>query len=1196
MFDKISNKHLQVGAKSWRPLAAGDPKKRGGITANRGVFICNLHNQQQQASPAPDHNPTSPLHEPSIHQELPVNQEFDQTPGVHFASPHDSVPASAHSHHSGMVPSHHSEIAPSHHSGLASSHHSGLAPSHHSATHSVMSGISGRDLMANHSTAEELVPLPPQEDRPSTADLDAAVTEGILMRTREDIEEQERALAELQKAQELLALRESEIRSKEEAFQLMLEAEKIRIEEDAKMAQEAADRAACEAQLKAEAEQRAIVEQIERERKEAEREKEERQRELEDQQRENEERQREIQEKQREIQEKEQAMLVELENERQRLAEEAKQTLEENIREQRRREEEARLEEQMARIRAEEEARTEREEQIAAEQRAKEEAKRAMCNRIHERENALRTAVFEHQRQWNRPMAPFSPLPIRELNPVSYAQAYSSPDVYAYSLPPSPSMPRSPLFVPPEVKHAARVQQQKYEAALKRQEEERRIKEEQSKTAQLEAQLKAAADQLAAEQEQAERVKREHLAKIEELQRRTRATEQAKREELQEAELKKERERLLEKSNAVDLAIRQEWEAKRREEEEEIMKRERERVARLQAEQAAGKHYSSSQSGQSDDDETAARKRGAEAATYFMAKQALSRPLRTRKLSTSHLPTKSTLATVRQRRASYTETPPLVTNLSTSHKLTSPGSGFMVFSFDEVPGYAHDVMKEVESSYIMDVDQAPALDFLRHTEEGKSLARLGQLAAVQALVKVAQEIRADAIIKLTTQGPVAIKSNQVNFSARGLAVTLKFPSPDKVLHHTPTASMYHAGQSTKDVVKSVHNPAASAPVRALQTPALSMKSEPFDISSPKVTSLRTKLDHPTLSSDVGLEHSGQTPTWKFRIVPPSVSSKSSSPLIQASDVPAVASSSPLEKTTSSSPDTALPSPPNFTQPASTSSPKTQRSSREVARSRAQSVSRASTAASSSRHHSPVMPNESEPVEEPAVGPAKAPSANTPTSRSPVVKSVQEPAVCQTPRVISKPAEFERATKSPKSRYAATPATRTVSSPRESPRSNRHSYPSEPITPASPKPIRSSSRPRSILRQSSPSRAPSGRAQRADESPPPDPKSSFPSSPEARSKRYSATQVPLPDTPHQSHRLSVPKTPRQIPLPDSPESRRSVHFPDVWIGDHWDHRSPSMGSLVAPLTPKVDAYRSRQQSISSKDFGKYLFFIFLIKSR
>ncbi|EGG10396.1 uncharacterized protein MELLADRAFT_94374 [Melampsora larici-populina 98AG31] len=1158
MFDKLSQKHLQVGAKSWRPLAAGDPQKRGGITANLGVFVSNVHHQPPQPkTPAPPQTPAPPLSEHSFHPEPLVDHEFEPPPeaAVHFASPHDSVPASSrHSQHGG------------------------------GAAHSVASGITGRE-MGNHDNATIDQPSQPSnvEMMPSNAELDAAVTEGILMRTRQDIEEQERALAELQKAQELLALRESEIRIKEEAFQQMLDAERIRIEEDARIAQEAADRAASEALLKAEAEQQAKSEEIERERQAHQREIEERQREIH-------ERQREMQDRQREIEEKEQAMILQLEEEKQRLADEAKAALEENIREQRRLEEEARLEEELARIRAEEQARAELAEKIAAEEEAKVMAKRAARARLEQREDALRAFHVSHI--YHEP--PVSQPVLREFNPISYAQAYSSPSVYAYSLPPSPILPLSPLFVPDEVKQAAQAQRQKYESEKKRREEEQRVEEERLKTLQLEAQLKAATEQLAAEQEQAHRAQLEHKAKIEELERRTRAVEARRFEALQEADFKKERERL-DEENA--LTIRKEWEAKRREDEEEMIRKERAEVAKLQAEQAAAKQHPSSPSAaggsSSDDGMTDAKKRGAQAASYFMAKQALSKPLRSRRVSTSH----HTVG--RQRRASYTESPMLSSS--------SPGSGFMVFSFDEIPGYSHDAIGEVESSYIMDVSQTPALEFLHKTDEGRRLASQGQWSAVEALVKLAEELNADAIIKLTSQRPVLINENQVNFSATGLAVSVKFPSPDRLKHRTP--SFVPKGSSL------YNHPTASAPVRALQTPALSLKSEPFDVGSPK--NFHQSLPRIRFDLDSLIEQSSekrkqrperrQTPAFELNVVPPSNSSKCSTPNVEDKRPSPLNSPSPSEQARE-----ALPHPPNFTSPinpASSTSPAMPQVPCETCSSSAhQGVGTVHDSAVNSPRHST-----STNVHHPAEPPSR--KAIPPTIESAAVKSAAP--VAPAPSVTRAPSTTEHSRPHQFSARQATPATSKAYPPLPSEASSRSSTPSCSSAETPPhdrreredlhgtESYRMADRSTSRHRNRS-----SSVATRASEpgsrsvSSPSSPKQTFASSEKEPSrsqnhsrassksyKRYSATQVPLPMTPEERRRSYESsagagggrrkgdddrlKTPRMVPLPDSPrespnrgQARRSVHFPDVWIGDQWDSHSPAMASLRNPMTPRV----------------------------
>lgn len=1169
MFDKLSQKHLQVGAKSWRPLAAGDPQKRGGITANLGVFVSNVHHQPlQPKTPAPAQTPAPAPSEHSFHPEPLVDHEFEPPPeaAVHFASPHDSVPASSrHSQHGG------------------------------GNAHSMASGLTGREI-GNHdnSNMDQASQTMNVEVMPSNDELDAAVTEGILMRTRQDIEEQERALAELQKAQELLALRESEIRTKEEAFQQMLDAERLRIEEDARIAQEAADRAASEALLKAEVEQQAKSEEIERERQAHQREIEERQREIH-------ERQREMQDRQREIEEKEQAMLLQLEEEKQRLADEAKTALEENIREQRRLEEEARLEEELARIRAEEQARTELAEKIAAEEEAKVMAKRAARARLEEREDALRALHVSHI--YHEP--PVSQPILREFNPISYAQAYSSPSVYAYSLPPSPVLPLSPLFVPEEVKQAAQAQKQKYELEKKRREEEQRVEEDRLKTLQLEAQLKAATEQLAAEQEQALRAQLEHKAKIEELERRTRAVEARRFEALQEADFKKERERL-DEENA--LTIRKEWEAKRRAAEEEMIRKERAEVARLQVEQAAAKQHPSSPSAaggsSSDDGMTAAKKRGAQAASYFMAKQALSKPLRSRRVSTSHQ------TTGRQRRASYTESPVLSS--------TSPTSGFMVFSFDEIPGYAHDVLQEVESSFIMDVSQTPALEFLRKTDEGRRLASKGQWFAVQALVKLAEELHADAIIKLTSQNPVLINDNQVNFSATGLAVTIKFPSPDRVKHYTPSFGPKRA---------SIYNhPTASAPVRALQTPALSLKSEPFDVSSPK----NFHQSIPRIRFDLGslLERSSekhekrperrQTPAFEMHVVPPSNSSKCSTPNAEDKGPSPLSSPAPSEQAAE-----ALPHPPNFTSP-SASSAKLQTTCETCSSPNHQGVGTVYDPVADSPYHSTTTN-----VHHPAESPPRKPSP--PTIKSPAIKSAASQSVASAQSVTRAPSTTEHSRPHQSSSRQAAPATKSnVYPPLPSEASSRSSTPSCSSAETPPRDRRemedlygtesrrmadrSTSRARN--RSSSVAARTSEPGSRSVSSPP-SPKQTFTSSEKEPSrshnhsrassksyKRYSATQVPLPMTPEERRRSYESsagggggrrkgdddrlKTPRMVPLPDSPREspnkgqRRSVHFPDVWIGDQWDSHSPAMASLRTPMTPKIGrSLYEQQEPVRSK---------------
>lgn len=372
------------------------------------------------------------------------------------------------------------------------------------------------------------------------------------------------------------------------------------------------------------------------------------------------------------------------------------------------------------------------------------------------REDALRASHIQQQRRFAIHMASIPSPVIRELNPISYAQAYSSPSVYAYSLPPSPIVPFSPFFVPEDVKHAARAQRKKSETEQKLRDEEQERCEHRLKTAELEAKLKATTEQLAREQEQADRTQREHEIKIREMERRSQESDlkrleaarevELKRLELnREAEFKQERQRLTDEQGSEDLVSLQRREIIRRQAEEEIVKRGRAQIARLKAEAGVGQS-SSSQSGPStihgDDEALAAKKRGAEAAAYFMAKQALAKPLRSRKLSNSQVPPKPSFFPGRQRRASYAETPPLVTHGTHTDpiKASSPGSGFMVFSFDEVPGYAHDVIKEVESSYILDLDPSTTMSYLRETEEGREWLERGERAALQALVKLAKEV------------------------------------------------------------------------------------------------------------------------------------------------------------------------------------------------------------------------------------------------------------------------------------------------------------------------------------------------------------------------------------------------------------------------------------------------------------------------
>ncbi|WAQ84976.1 hypothetical protein PtA15_5A549 [Puccinia triticina] len=282
-------------------------------------------------------------------------------------------------------------------------------------------------------------------------------------------EEHQRRREEIMKAQELLDIREKEVKAREEQLERMLREEHEKIEADERRKQEEAEAVERRRQEQAEADERRKQEEADRRAQEESRhrtEEEEERRRLE----------RELAEIQRRAEEEnrlnrlkyEEELLKRTEEAKKKAEEEARSKLEEDYRQQRRREQEAFIEEQLLAVRKEKEI---REAEIHAQALAQQErdraeaeqnaAKKAMRDRFLAKQLGLETMRSQQSQRRAELFASVHRTAVRNLNPVSYADVYTSPLMSGYStFPVCPSPPRSPHLVPEEVRKAARAEQQ----------------------------------------------------------------------------------------------------------------------------------------------------------------------------------------------------------------------------------------------------------------------------------------------------------------------------------------------------------------------------------------------------------------------------------------------------------------------------------------------------------------------------------------------------------------------------------------------------------------------------------------------------------------------------------------------------------------------------------------------------------------
>ncbi|CAH7689909.1 expressed protein [Phakopsora pachyrhizi] len=527
----------------------------------------------------------------------------------------------------------------------------------------------------------------------------------------------------------------------------------------------------------------------------------------------------------------------------------------------------------------------------------KEDAKAAARALIHQREEALRASHFERRRKIDEIVATACPPAVRRLRTVSYAQIYSSPTLYSYSPPVSP--PLSPFFVPEEVKRAAKVHQE-FTEKQKRQKEAERLAAERQKR-----QMEELFEREKNRREEAAMLQREHKFQDSHQQIHGADTQNFSRGQV-ENQLSERLNQIPESNNqdsksradsisrskshgrsnsesqaAGELQRRALYEAalnkaevQKRRLEEEFIQREREHLERIKNEQStpsssdrtASEGRKKSEFDQRQyEDSLAAKNRAAEIANSFMARQALTKSSRTPKPSMYSSTNQQHYS--RPRRVSYSERPSSSFGSSSLPKFKprlGTRSHVKVYNMNETLNFSYDIVKEIESSTIVHLEKSSALDYLSNDPAGKLQTFEGTCAALQALISIAEELKADAVIKLKLQAPVLVDRSRVNFSAKAVRVK-PFTTQRSALGRTGTSH-----NKTRNILDNTSNPvldyAASAPVKPMQTPSLSANSEPFaettpvvdvQYSPPPITSHRSNSCHSAHLSEVETRQRGQ---------------------------------------------------------------------------------------------------------------------------------------------------------------------------------------------------------------------------------------------------------------------------------------------------------------------------------------------------
>ncbi|KAI9612120.1 hypothetical protein H4Q26_008212 [Puccinia striiformis f. sp. tritici PST-130] len=507
LLKKISKKHLQVGARTWRP-----PKRDH---LNRNILNVPPAHQLSIKTTTTDQPPT-PAPATTATPQTTTYEQLPPTPTP--IEPSEPPQSSRHSFPQPLPSSSHSQNYEQHNTQRNSAYSHSLNDAHQPAgsyrsrnpseyrhnsngehgyldpneLHSQSYPPTQNDHSSHHlqdhqsvhphDSASQLAPSHPQNHpyasscgselgrerlRAAEADHQAALqrledahrkteynepgqatlsdTDIRLQQTREQVEEHERKLEEIRKAEELLQIREREVKLREEQLEQLLREEREKFDQDAKRVQEVAERKAEVSKLQAE-----------------------------------EERQRQVEIIKREAQEKEELARQELAEQVKRIQEQTHLKIEAELKEQRRREEEDRYQAEMEHLRLEakekEEAEAqmfaEREASYMAERDAEQHARLAMRDRIAEKELAMQNARHNQDQRRADLLALAQPSVIRSVNAVSYADRYSSPLLGGYSLPTCPPTPRSPHLVPESVRKAARAHQARQEMIYKQYQEQ----------------------------------------------------------------------------------------------------------------------------------------------------------------------------------------------------------------------------------------------------------------------------------------------------------------------------------------------------------------------------------------------------------------------------------------------------------------------------------------------------------------------------------------------------------------------------------------------------------------------------------------------------------------------------------------------------------------------------------------------------
>jgi hypothetical protein len=136
------------------------------------------------------------------------------------------------------------------------------------------------------------------------------------------------------------------------------------------------------------------------------------------------------------------------------------------------------------------------------------------------------------------------------------------------------------------------------------------------------------------------------------------------------------------------------------------------------------------------DQTLAAKKRAAEAAAYFMTKQTFSNPTRRRKTSMPHAASHRQATSYHHQRFNSTET------ASVPPSETISGSDFIVApaSLDKLAGQQNIVLKDIETSVILEVVHPSPISYLENHPWGRQIKRHGDQLARHRLSLIAKGV------------------------------------------------------------------------------------------------------------------------------------------------------------------------------------------------------------------------------------------------------------------------------------------------------------------------------------------------------------------------------------------------------------------------------------------------------------------------